>query len=310
MVAIGKPFGLESTMTAGIVSAKGRDLPQENLVPFIQTDAAVNPGNSGGPLFNLRGEVVGINSMIFSRTGGYMGLSFAIPIDLAMNSVAQLKEKGRVTRGRIGVQITEVSKETAESFGLPKASGALVNSVEKGGPADKAGVEAGDIVLKADGKEVRTSSELPRIVTMIKPGNKVTLTVWRKGTQKEIAVTVAEIKEDAPVDAGAQGRTGAEGEGQAQPARSRAVRSHGRAEEGARRQGRRADRGCHGLRARQRAARRRHSRDREPRPDDGSEECRSGQRPADEDGKGRLGDVPAAPRRAGVLRDAEDNNGE
>src|SRR6185369_12103120 len=138
--------------------------------------AAVNPGNSGGPLFNLKGEVVGINSLIFSRTGGYMGLSFAIPIDLAMNSVAQLKEKGKVTRGRIGVQITEVTKETAESFGLPKASGALVNSVEKGGPAEKAGIEAGDIVLKADGKEVRTSSELPRIVTMIKPGNKVMLT--------------------------------------------------------------------------------------------------------------------------------------
>jgi serine protease Do len=198
VVAIGKPFGLESTMTAGIVSAKGRDLPQENLVPFIQTDAAVNPGNSGGPLFNLKGEVVGINSMIFSRTGGYMGLSFAIPIDLAMNSVAQLKEKGRVTRGRIGVQITEVTRETAESFGLSKPMGALVNSVEKGGPAEKAGVEAGDIVIKADGREVRTSSELPRIVTMIKPGNKVNLTVWRKGAQKDIAVTVAEIKDDAP----------------------------------------------------------------------------------------------------------------
>jgi serine protease Do len=198
VVAIGKPFGLESTMTAGIVSAKGRDLPQENLVPFIQTDAAVNPGNSGGPLFNLRGEVVGINSMIFSRTGGYMGLSFAIPIDLAMNTVAQLKEKGRVTRGRIGVQITEVTRETAESFGLTKPVGALVNSVEKGGPAEKAGIEAGDIVLKADGREVRTSSELPRIVTMIKPGNKVNLTIWRKGAQKDIAVTVAEIKEDAP----------------------------------------------------------------------------------------------------------------
>ena len=198
VVAIGKPFGLESTMTAGIVSAKGRDLPQENLVPFIQTDAAVNPGNSGGPLFNLRGEVVGINSMIFSRTGGYMGLSFAIPIDLAMNSVAQLKEKGRVTRGRIGVQITEVSRETAESFGLSKPMGALVNSVEKGGPAEKAGVEAGDIILKADGREIRTSSELPRIVTMVKPGNKVNLTLWRKGAQKDLAVTVAEIKDDAP----------------------------------------------------------------------------------------------------------------
>ncbi len=197
VVAIGKPFGLENTMTAGIVSAKGRDLPQENLVPFIQTDAAVNPGNSGGPLFNLKGEVVGINSLIFSRTGGYMGLSFAIPIDLAMNTVAQLKDKGRVTRGRIGVQITEVTKETAESFGLPKAMGALVNSVEKGGPAEKAGLEAGDIIVKVDGREVRSSSELPRIVTMVKPGTKVTLTVWRKGTQRDVAVTVAEMKEEA-----------------------------------------------------------------------------------------------------------------
>jgi serine protease Do len=184
-------------MTAGIVSAKGRDLPQENLVPFIQTDAAVNPGNSGGPLFNLKGEVVGINSLIFSRTGGYMGLSFAIPIDLAMNTVAQLKEKGRVTRGRIGVQITEVSKETAESFGLPKPTGALVNSVEKGGPAEKNGIEAGDIIIKVDGREVHTSSELPRIVTMVKPGTKITLTVWRKGAQRDIAVTVAEMKEEA-----------------------------------------------------------------------------------------------------------------
>jgi serine protease Do len=196
VVAIGKPFGLENTMTAGIVSAKGRDLPQENLVPFIQTDAAVNPGNSGGPLFNLKGEVVGINSLIFSRTGGFMGLSFAIPIDLAMNSVAQLKEKGRVTRGRIGVQITEVTKETAESFGLSKAMGALVNSVEKDGPAAKAGIEAGDIIVKVDGREVHSSSELPRIVTMIKPGTKITLTVWRKGAQKDIGVTVAEMKEE------------------------------------------------------------------------------------------------------------------
>jgi len=198
VVAIGKPFGLESSMTAGIVSAKGRDLPQENLVPFIQTDAAVNPGNSGGPLFNLKGEVVGINSMIYSRTGGYMGLSFAIPIDIAMNTVAQLKEKGRVTRGRIGVQITEVSKEAAESFGLPKPGGALVNSVEKGGPADKSGIEAGDIIVKVDGREVKTSAELPRIITVVKPGTKVTLTVWRKGAQRDIAVTVAEMKDEAP----------------------------------------------------------------------------------------------------------------
>jgi len=133
VVAIGKPFGLENTMTAGIVSAKGRDLPQENLVPFIQTDVAINPGNSGGPLFNLKGEVVGINSLIYSRSGGYMGLAFAIPIDVAMNTVSQLRDKGRVTRGRIGVQIQEVTKESADSFGLKAASGALVNSVEKGG---------------------------------------------------------------------------------------------------------------------------------------------------------------------------------
>jgi serine protease Do len=197
VVAIGKPFGLENTMTAGIVSAKGRDLPQENLVPFIQTDAAVNPGNSGGPLFNLKGEVVGINSLIFSRTGGYMGLSFAIPIDLAMSSVAQLKEKGRVTRGRIGVRITEVNKETAESFGLAKPMGALVDSVEKGEPAEKAGIEAGDIIVKVDGREVRTSSELPRIISVIKPGTKITLSVWRKGAQRDIAVTVAELKDEA-----------------------------------------------------------------------------------------------------------------
>ena len=199
VVAIGKPFGLENTMTAGIVSAKGRDLPEEDLVPFIQTDAAVNPGNSGGPLFNLKGEVIGITSLIYSGTGGYMGISFAIPIDIAMNTVAQLKEKGRVTRGRIGVQIAEVSKETAESFGLPKPYGALVNGVEKGGPAEKGGVEAGDIIVKVDGREVKTSSELPRIVTVKRPGTKVTLTVWHKGAQRDLAITVAEIKDEAPV---------------------------------------------------------------------------------------------------------------
>src|SRR5207249_3752593 len=152
----------------GIVSAKGRDLPNENLIPYIQTDVPINPGNSGGPLFNMRGEVVGINSLIYSRTGGYMGLAFAIPIDVAMSAVKQLQEKGRVTRGRIGVQIQEVSKEAADAFGLTKSGGALVNSVEKGGPADKAGVESGDIILKVDGRAVNTSSELPRIITQIK----------------------------------------------------------------------------------------------------------------------------------------------
>jgi serine protease Do len=165
-------------------------------VPFIQTDVPINPGNSGGPLFNMKGEVVGMNSLIFSRTGGYMGLAFAIPIDVAMNVVKQLQEKGRVTRGRIGVQIQEVTKETADAFGLSKTTGALVNSVEKGGPADKAGVESGDIILKAEGRTVNSSSELPRIITQIRPGTKITLQVWRKGATKDLAVTVAELKED------------------------------------------------------------------------------------------------------------------
>ncbi len=196
VVAIGKPFGLESTMTAGIVSAKGRDLPQENLVPFIQTDVAINPGNSGGPLFNLKGEVVGINSLIFSRTGGYMGLAFAIPIDVAMNTVNQLKDKGRVTRGRIGVTIQEVTREVAEAFGLPKPAGALVNAVEKGGPAAQGGVEPEDIITKVDGRDLRTSNDLPRVISATRPGTKVTLTVWRKGQNKDLGVTVAEMKDD------------------------------------------------------------------------------------------------------------------
>jgi serine protease Do len=196
VVAIGKPFGLENTMTAGIVSAKGRDLPQENLVPFIQTDVAINPGNSGGPLFNMRGEVIGINSLIYSRTGGYMGLAFAVPIDIAMNTVKQLQEKGHVVRGRIGVQIQEVTKEAADAFGLKQAQGALVNSVEKEGPAAKGGVESGDIIIKVDNREVKTSNDLPRIITAVRPGTKITLTVWRKGAAKDLAVTVAEMKED------------------------------------------------------------------------------------------------------------------
>src|SRR5713226_2843122 len=196
VLAIGSPFGFENTVTAGIVSAKGRSLPQENFVPFIQTDVAINPGNSGGPLFNMRGEVVGINSQIYSRTGGFMGLSFAIPIDVAMEVQNQLRQSGRVSRGRIGVVIQEVSKELAESFGLSRPAGALVNSVEKGGPAEKAGVETGDIILKFDGKSVSNSSELPRIVGSTKPGNKATLEVWRKGVSREITVTVGELPED------------------------------------------------------------------------------------------------------------------
>jgi serine protease Do len=193
VLAIGSPFGFDNTVTAGIVSGKGRSLPQENLVPFIQTDAAVNPGNSGGPLFNMRGEVVGINSQIYSRTGGYMGLSFAIPIDLALDVQSQLRSTGRVSRGRIGVVIQEVTKELADSFGMAKPQGALVNSVEKGGPADKAGVEVSDIIIKFDGKAVVSSSDLPRIVGATRPGSKASLQVWRKGAAKDLTVTVAEI---------------------------------------------------------------------------------------------------------------------
>jgi len=196
VLAIGSPFGFENTVTAGIVSAKGRSLPQENYVPFIQTDVAINPGNSGGPLFNLRGEVVGINSQIYSRTGGFMGLSFAIPIDVAMDITHQLRTAGRVSRGRIGVVIQEVTKELAESFGLPKAAGALVNSVEKGGPADKAGLEPSDVILKFDGKTVNSTSDLPRIVAQTRPGSKATMQIWRKGAARDVTVTVGEMPEE------------------------------------------------------------------------------------------------------------------
>jgi serine protease Do len=196
VVAIGAPFGFENTVTAGIVSAKGRSLPQENFVPFLQTDVAINPGNSGGPLFNMRGEVVGINSQIYSRTGGFMGLSFAIPIDVALDIQKQLREKGRVSRGRIGVVIQEVTRDLATSFGLDRARGALVNSVEKGSPADKAGIEATDIIVTFDGKAVEGSSDLPRIVGSTRPGSQVPLEVWRKGATRRLQVTVGELQED------------------------------------------------------------------------------------------------------------------
>src|SRR2546426_451391 len=175
VVAIGSPFGFDSTVTAGIVSAKGRSLPQENFVPFIQTDVAINPGNSGGPLFNMRGEVVGINSQIYSRTGGFMGLSFAIPIDVAMEVQSQLRQFGRVARGRIGVVIQEVSKELAESFGLSRPAGALVNSVGKGGPPQKARGGTGDINLRVDRKPGSRSPQVPRSVGRTKPRDKANL---------------------------------------------------------------------------------------------------------------------------------------
>jgi serine protease Do len=196
VVAIGSPFGFENTVTAGIVSAKGRSLPQENFVPFIQTDVAINPGNSGGPLFNMRGEVVGVNSQIYSRTGGFMGLSFAIPIDVALDIQKQLRDKGRVSRGRIGVVIQEVSRDLATSFGLDRPRGALVNSVEKGSPADKAGVETTDIITKFDGKLVDSSNDLPRIVGMTRPGAKADLEVWRKGAPRNLSLTVGELQEE------------------------------------------------------------------------------------------------------------------
>ncbi len=196
VVAIGSPFGFDNSVTAGIVSAKGRSLPQENFVPFIQTDVAINPGNSGGPLFNMKGEVVGINSQIYSRTGGSMGISFAIPIDVAMDIQNQLKASGKVSRGRIGVVIQDVTKELAESFGLSKAQGVVVNAVERGGPAEKAGVEPGDVILKFDGKPVNSSGDLPRVVGTSKPGSKVSMQVWRKGSTRNLTLVVGEITEE------------------------------------------------------------------------------------------------------------------
>jgi len=192
VIAIGSPFGLESTVTAGIVSAKSRDTGE--LLPLIQTDVAINPGNSGGPLINMRGEVVGINSQIYSRSGGYMGISFAIPIDEATRVSEQLRTGGRVIRGRIGVVIDRVTREVAESIGLGKPTGALVRTVEAGGPAEKAGVEAGDIITKVDAKAVETSVELPRLIGSIKPGNKATLQVFRRGTYRDLSVVVAELE--------------------------------------------------------------------------------------------------------------------
>ncbi len=207
VMAIGSPFGLENTVTAGIVSAKQRDTG--DFLPFIQTDVAINPGNSGGPLLNLRGEVVGINSQIYSRSGGFMGISFAIPIDEAMRVADQLRTSGRVIRGRIGVQIAPVTKDVAESIGLGKPIGALVQSVESGGPADKAGVEAGDIIVKVDGRAVEKSGDLPRIIGGTKPGTKSALQVYRRGNYRDLTVTVAEFEPDRPrrvADAGSAPR--------------------------------------------------------------------------------------------------------
>jgi len=199
VVAVGNPFGFESTVSAGVVSALGRSLRSRHgrlIEGVVQHTAALNPGNSGGPLINMAGEVIGINSQIYSRTGGFMGISFAIPIDEAMRVADQLKTTGKVTRGRIAVAIGEVTKEVADSLGLPKAQGALVSSVEAGGPADKAGIQPGDIILKYNGHDVSTATDLPRMVGDTKPGAKATITVWRKGESRDLPITIAEMQPD------------------------------------------------------------------------------------------------------------------
>ena len=194
VMAIGSPFGLENTVTAGIVSAKQRDTG--DYLPFIQTDVAINPGNSGGPLINMRGEVVGINSQIYSRSGGFMGISFAIPMDEAMRVSEQLRTSGRVSRGRIGVQIDTVSRDVAESLGLAKQQGALVRGVESGSPAEKAGIEAGDIITRYDGKPVDKVADLPRLVGNTKPGTRTSITVYRRGATRDLSITIAEVEPD------------------------------------------------------------------------------------------------------------------
>jgi serine protease Do len=198
VIAIGSPFGFENSVTAGIVSATARSL-SDAYTPFIQTDVAVNPGNSGGPLFNLKGEVVGINSQIYSRTGGYQGVSFAIPIDVAMDVKNQLVTTGHVQRGRIGVTIQEVNQALADSFKLSRPRGALVSQVESGGPADAAGLKPGDVILAVNGHDIERSSELPPLVAAIKPGQQATLTVWRDKSEKTMRVKIAELKDEPTV---------------------------------------------------------------------------------------------------------------
>ena len=216
VIAIGSPFGFSNTVTAGIVSATSRENlsgdPNLDAVPFIQTDVAVNPGNSGGPLLNMRGEVVGINSQIFSRTGSFAGISFAIPIDYAFNVADQLMKTGKVTRGRIGVGIQNVTKDLADSLGLGKAAGAAISNVEDGSPASKAGLEVGDVILKIDGRAVDGSADLSRTIRALKPGTKVNLTVWRGGKPKDVAVTVAEFKDDEATKTAQAGKGGKKAE--------------------------------------------------------------------------------------------------
>jgi serine protease Do len=212
VVAIGTPYGLDNTVTSGIVSAKSRSLPGDSAVPFIQTDAAVNPGNSGGPLFNMRGEVIGINSQIFSRSGGFQGVAFAIPIDVAMNVKDQIQQHGKVHHGRLGVSIQDVNGSLADNFGMKEASGALVGSVAKDGAAARAGVEPGDVILKFDGKPIARSSELPPMVARLTPGSTVAMELWHDGKTKSVNVTIGELEDKATVasakDAAEQGKLG------------------------------------------------------------------------------------------------------
>lgn len=210
VLAIGSPFGFDHSVTAGIVSAKGRSLPNESYVPFIQTDVAINPGNSGGPLFNLDGEVVGINSQIFTRSGGFMGLSFAIPIDVAMSVADQLKANGKVNRGWLGVVIQEVNKDLAESFGLDKPAGALVAQVLENGPAAKGGLQVGDVILSMNGQPIVMSADLPHLVGGLKPGTKIDLGIVRDGNRKNLSLSIGALPEDGEELAGAGESSGAE----------------------------------------------------------------------------------------------------
>src|SRR5215472_2405220 len=202
VVAIGQPFGFENTVTSGIVSAKSRSLPGDSYVPFIQTDAAVNPGNSGGPLFNLRGEVIGVNSQIFSRSGGFQGLAFAVPIDVAMQVKDQIQQYGKVSHGKLGIAIQEVNQALAQNFGLNSPTGALVSSVQKDGPGSKAGLQPGDVILKFNGQPISRSADLPPLVATMKPGSTATLEVWREGKSKELTATVGTLKGERVAGAG------------------------------------------------------------------------------------------------------------
>src|SRR6266480_3460011 len=207
VVAIGQPYGFENTVTAGIVSAKARTLPEDSYVPFIQTDAAVNPGNSGGPLFNLKGEVIGVNSQIFSRSGGFQGLAFAVPIDVAMQVTGEIQQHGKVSHGRLGVAVQEVNQALAQNFGLKSPTGALVASVEKGSAGANAGLEPGDVILKLDGKEISRSGDLPLMISSLKPGSKVTLDIWRNGSPKQLTATIGAIKDKTIAEARSEEHT-------------------------------------------------------------------------------------------------------